>query len=127
MSIHAGRTGFAQALGLMSYSPRFLDLRRLIHKALTGNMLQKYWPLHEEESRTLIKKTLLDPSFLSEFIRQYFLPFGLYTYISHLPSYSGSVILRVTYGYQTATQNDRFLLLAEKVMRAFALASQPGA
>ncbi|KAJ6541977.1 cytochrome P450 [Mycena vulgaris] len=104
-------TGFDQSLGLVPYSPRFVSLRRLIHKELTGNMLQKYWPLHEEESRILIKKVLLDPSRFLESIRHY----------------SGSVILRVTYGYQTVDQNDRFLVLAEQVMGAFSLASQPGA
>ncbi|GJJ12868.1 hypothetical protein Clacol_007114 [Clathrus columnatus] len=40
--------------------------------------------------------------------------------------YSGSVILKVTYGYQTAARGDHFLLLAEKVMAAFSEASQPG-
>ncbi|KAJ7748816.1 cytochrome P450, partial [Mycena maculata] len=103
--------GFAQALALMPYSPRLLSLRRLIHKELNGNVLQRYWPLHEEESRILVKKVLQDPRLFLESIRHY----------------AGSVILRVTYGYQTAPQNDKFLLLAEKVMAAFSLASQPGA
>ncbi|KAJ6617330.1 hypothetical protein B0H10DRAFT_1739660, partial [Mycena sp. CBHHK59/15] len=40
---------------------------------------------------------------------------------------SGSVILRVMYGYQTAPQNDKFLVLADKVMAAFSLAAQLGA
>ncbi|KAJ7748773.1 cytochrome P450 [Mycena maculata] len=103
--------GFAQAVGLMPYSPRFLSLRRLMHKELNGSMLQRYWPLHEEESRLLVEKAVQDPSLLQESIRHY----------------AGSVILRVTYGYRTAPQNDKFLLLAEKVMAAFSLASQPGA
>lgn len=42
-------------------------------------------------------------------------------------SYAGSVIMKVTYGYQTKSQNDAFLLLAEQVMDAFSQASQPGA
>ncbi|KAJ7618949.1 cytochrome P450 [Mycena rosella] len=104
-------TGFSRGLGLLPYSPRFLSLRRLIHKELTGNMLQKYWPLHEEESRILINKILLDPALFLDSIRHY----------------SGSVILRVAYGYQTAPENDKFLVLAEQVMGAFSLASQPGA
>ncbi|KAJ7472154.1 cytochrome P450 [Mycena latifolia] len=105
------RTGFSQGIGLMPYSPHFLRLRRLIHKELTSNMLQKYWPLHEDESRILIKKILADPSLFLDSIRHY----------------SGSVILRATYGYQTAPRNDKFLVLAEEVMAAFSLASQPGA
>ncbi|KAJ6575619.1 cytochrome P450 [Mycena vulgaris] len=104
-------TGFANSLALMPYSPRFLAFRRLMHKGLTGNMLQKYWPLHEDESRILIEKLILDPSRLLDSIRHY----------------AGSVILRVTYGYQTAPQDDKFLLLAERVMAVFSLATQPGA
>ncbi|KAJ7273808.1 cytochrome P450 [Mycena rebaudengoi] len=103
--------GFNQALALMPYSPRFLALRRLLHRELTASTLQKYWPLHEDESRALIKKILSKPASFLESIRHY----------------SGSVILRVTYGYQTEPENDRFLLLAKKVMGAFSLASQPGA
>ncbi|KAF7360801.1 Cytochrome P450 [Mycena venus] len=104
-------TGFARGLALMPYSARFQSLRRLIHKELSGNMLQKYWPLHEDESRILIDKILLEPDLLLDSIRHY----------------AGSVILRVTYGYQTAPRDDKFLLLAERVMAAFSLASQPGA
>ncbi|KAJ7457987.1 cytochrome P450 [Mycena galericulata] len=104
-------TGFAQALALMPYSPRFHGLRRLMHKELNGSMLQRYWPLHEEESRILIKKVLQDPGLFLDSIRHY----------------AGSIILRVTYGYRTAPQDDKFLLLAERVMGAFSQASQPGA
>ena len=34
-------------------------------------------------------------------------------------SYSGSVILKVTYGYQTAPKQDPLLLLADRVMSGF--------
>jgi hypothetical protein len=61
----------------MSSTPRLLSLRRLIHKELTVNGLQKYWPLHEDESRILIEKVLLDPWRLLDYIRQYvFFVFG---------------------------------------------------
>ncbi|KAJ7202042.1 cytochrome P450 [Mycena pura] len=49
---------FPLAIPLSPYSARFLRLRRLIHKELTGISLQKYWPLYEDESRSLIKKVL---------------------------------------------------------------------
>ncbi|KAJ7113109.1 cytochrome P450 [Mycena epipterygia] len=101
---------FNRGFALMPYFPRFHSLRRLIHKELTGIMLQKYWPLHEDESRTLVKKVLQDPDAFSDSIRHY----------------SGSVILRVTYGYQTAPQNDKFLVLAEEAIAAFAETFQSG-
>ncbi|KAJ7628753.1 cytochrome P450 [Roridomyces roridus] len=104
-------TGFAQSMALMAYSSNFVALRRLIHKELTGNSLQKYWTLHEDESRLLIDKVLANPDEFLDSIRHY----------------AGSVILRVTYGYQTASKNDRFLVLSERVMNAFSSASQPGA
>ncbi|KAF8157721.1 cytochrome P450 [Mycena galopus ATCC 62051] len=104
-------TGFANSLALMPYSPRFLTFRRLVHKGLTGKTLQEYWPLHEEESRLLIEKVLLNPDGLLDCIRHY----------------AGSVILRVTYGYRSAAQDDKFLVFAERVMSVFSMASQPGA
>ncbi|KAJ7102821.1 cytochrome P450 [Mycena epipterygia] len=103
---------FNQGLALTPYSPRFHSLRRLIHKELTGTMLQKYWPLHEEESRTLVERVLLDPGALLDSIRRY-------------PD-SVTVILRVTYGYQTPPEHDKFLVLAERLMSTFSQASQPG-
>ncbi|KAJ7628751.1 cytochrome P450 [Roridomyces roridus] len=103
--------GFAQAMPLMPYSSHFNALRRLIHKELTGTVLQKYWSLHEDESRLLMDKVLASPDEFLDSIRHY----------------SGSVILRVTYGYQTASKNDKFLVLAERVTRAFSSAAKPGA
>lgn len=47
--------------------------------------------------------------------------------VSLISSYAGSVILKVIYGYQTASHDDRFLVLIEKVMSIFSQASQPGA
>ncbi|KAJ6464357.1 cytochrome P450 [Mycena sanguinolenta] len=103
--------GFSKAMALMPYSSRFLDLRRLIQRELTGNALHKYWSLHEDESRILAKKVIEDPD----------------RFLEHIRYYAGSIILRVTYGYQTAPEHDKYLTLAEKVMAAFSLASQPGA
>ncbi|KAJ7909515.1 cytochrome P450 [Mycena leptocephala] len=103
--------GFNQSIPLMPYSPRFLTLRRLIHKEMTESRLKMYWPLYEEESRVLIEKVLLDPEHFSDHIRYY----------------AGSIILRFTYGYETAPQDDKYLILAEKSMAAFSLAAQPGA
>lgn len=118
-------------LALAPYSTRFHAMRRLLHKELTGSALKKYEPLHEQESRSLIKKVLQDPFTLQDAIRQWvhvsnFFP--LFRFItSVICSYAGTVILKVTYGYQTAPQGDRFLVLAEKVMSAFSQASQPSA
>jgi hypothetical protein len=61
--------GFNQSIPLMPYSPRFLTLRRLIHKEMTESRLKMYWPLYEEESRVLIEKVLLDPEHFSDHIR----------------------------------------------------------
>ncbi|KAJ6463026.1 cytochrome P450 [Mycena vitilis] len=103
--------GFNQGVPLMPYTPRFLTLRRLIHKELTVSGLQKYWPLHEHESRILAEKIILDPA----------------NFLEHIRHYSGSVILRSTYGYPTASRNDPFLVPSEKVIAVFSQAAQPGA
>jgi hypothetical protein len=38
----------------------------------------------------------------------------------------GHIILRVTFGYQSALHNDPFLTLAEQTMANFVIASTPG-
>lgn len=117
---------------LMPYTDRFRQLRRLITKELSGNALRKYWPMHEEESRALIRNIASDPRSLFASIRQYVsepMDSDIGRTYNHLIvcSYSGSVILKVTYGYQTAPSDDPFLVLAKQVMAAFSRASQPGA
>ncbi|KAF8510471.1 cytochrome P450 [Hysterangium stoloniferum] len=102
--------GFDKALALMPYTERFRQMRQLMKKELMGSSLKKYWPLHEQESRILIHNLISKPSELFDLVRHY----------------SGSIILKVTYGYRTKENRDPFLLLAEKVMAAFSEASQPG-
>ena len=115
----------------MSYSPRFHSIRRVIHKELTGRALQKYWPVYEQESRTLIKRSLANPAGLLRSIHQCvtrsFVGLKSIALIYLIHSYSGSVILKVIYGYQTETQDDPFLDLGEKVVAIFSQVSQPGA
>ncbi|EPQ56835.1 cytochrome P450 [Gloeophyllum trabeum ATCC 11539] len=102
--------GFARAMALMPYTERFRQLRRMMQKELTGAALQKYWPLHEHDSRHLVLRVVQRPTDIAKLVRHY----------------AGSVILKVTYGYQTEPENDPFLVLAEKVMGAFSVASKPG-
>lgn len=54
----------------MPYSERFRQLRRLMSREFNPSALRKYWPLHEYESRVLIKNILSQPDKLSELIRQ---------------------------------------------------------
>ncbi|KAJ7649568.1 cytochrome P450 [Mycena polygramma] len=103
--------GFNQIIPLMPYTPRFLTLRRLIRKELAVSGLQKYWPLYEDESRILIDKILLDPDH----------------FLEHIRHYSGSIILRSTYGYQTTPRDDPFLVETEKLVEVFSQAAKPGA
>lgn len=61
---------FAEAGALMRYGDRFRNMRKLMHRELTSAALEKYWPLHEEESRVLVRNSLREPQSLLDLIRQ---------------------------------------------------------
>lgn len=125
--------GFSEALALMPYNEQFHQIRALLRKELSNAAVQKYWTLLEGESRKFVKSAAESPSQLEPLTRQCVLfparkaDSFIETDLLHEYSYSGSVILKVTYGYQTQPTNDPFLVLAKQVMNAFSEASQPGA
>lgn len=110
----------------MPYSPKFHKIRRLLHKEMTGVELAKYATLHEQEAYSLVRTVIREPSRLIDSIRQSVFLCNMNRVLS-FHSYAGSVILKVSFGYQTEPKNDPFLVLAEKVMGVFAASSQPGA
>ncbi|KAJ6611718.1 cytochrome P450 [Mycena sp. CBHHK59/15] len=102
--------GFDQGMPFAPYDERFRGMRKILRPELTKSGLEPYWNLHEQESRTLVRKTLRSPEELLSLIRHY----------------SGSIILKVTYGYQTQPTADPWLELAEQVMNVFSKAATPG-
>ncbi|KAJ7869991.1 cytochrome P450 [Mycena leptocephala] len=103
--------GFDRMLGLIPYGSVFRKLRRLVHKELGNSAAQAYQPYQEHASRNLIHDLILREGLDIDLLRHY----------------SGSVILKVAYGYQTERHADPFLSLCKQVMEGFSLASQPGA
>ncbi|KAJ6624204.1 cytochrome P450 [Mycena sp. CBHHK59/15] len=102
--------GFDRLLGLIPYSSVFRKLRRLVHKELGKPALRTYNSVQERDSRILMENLILRKGLDVDLIRHY----------------SGSVILKVAYGYQTEPLNDPLVSLSKQVMKAFSLASQPG-
>ncbi|KIJ26413.1 hypothetical protein M422DRAFT_784422 [Sphaerobolus stellatus SS14] len=90
-------TGFDQSIALMPYTDRFREMRQLLKKELSDSSLKIYWPLHEEESRILVKNLLAEPAQLADWVRYY----------------AGSIILKVTYvmaAFSEASQPGNWLV-----------------
>ena len=84
-------------LGLVPYSARFHAMRRLLHKELTGSALSKYEPLHEQESRSLIRTVLRNPSCLQDAVRQWVHAINIYIRCARLVISHHLQLLRICY------------------------------
>ncbi|KAJ7290010.1 cytochrome P450 [Mycena rebaudengoi] len=106
--------GFNLSMALSPYNDRYRHMRRLLRPKLSKAGLERYWPLHEEESKILVRSVLKSPSELLLRIRLY----------------AGAVVLKVTYGYriqQTDSDRDPWLERAAKMVHVFSEAAAPGA
>ncbi|KAK7029429.1 hypothetical protein VNI00_014683 [Paramarasmius palmivorus] len=82
--------------------PRFRTYRRMMHSGLSPRAVQGYQPLQIQEVNILLRGLADNPK----------------DFIPHLRRNAGSLILKVTYGYEVSSDNDDFIQLVE---RAFAI------
>ncbi|KAK1231955.1 hypothetical protein PQX77_004926, partial [Marasmius sp. AFHP31] len=89
----------------MSYlSPRFRRYRKMMHSGLSPRAVQDYRTIQIRETNILLKGLAQTPK----------------EFIPHLRRNAGSLILKVTYGYEVNDDSDDFVQLVE---RAFLIAS----
>ncbi|KAL0070250.1 hypothetical protein AAF712_002742 [Marasmius tenuissimus] len=84
----------------MSYlSPRFRLYRRMMHSGLSPRAVQDYRPIQTRETNILLKGLAETPK----------------EFVPHLRRNAGSLILKVTYGYEVNDDSDDFVQLVERV------------
>lgn len=83
-----------------------------MHQTLGPRNIPPYYKGMELETKQFIRSILSDPT----------------NYMRHIRRYSGGLTLSVVYGYEVASSDDKYLLLAEECMNLLAneMASGPG-
>ncbi|KAJ7192805.1 cytochrome P450 [Mycena pura] len=103
--------GWKNMLGLMPYGDRFRSYRRLAHTLFgSQTIMRSFQPLEEMETHRFLKRLLFTPENLQ----------------SHIEKTAGTIILRISHGYQVEEGEDEFVSLATTVMEEFSQASAPG-
>jgi len=103
--------GWSDSPGLTPYSRHSRKQRRMFHQLIgTNKAVSKFHGMSETEAHRFLKLLLDKPEDL----------------VHHIRRMTGSLILRITYGYQTQPDKDPYLSLSELVTEHFALAVSPG-
>jgi len=69
-----------------------------MHKAFGVPTIPSYYPLIQTETHNFLQRLIVDPA----------------EYIRHVRRYAGGLTLSVVYGYETVSNDDEFLCLAEE-------------
>ncbi|KAJ7612691.1 cytochrome P450 [Roridomyces roridus] len=104
--------GWNQNLGLTPYGGRFRRFRRMAHSVF-GNrqLMMDFQSFEEAETHRFLKRVVSTPEDLQH----------------HIDRFSGSIILRICYGYDVKEDGeDPFVSLGSTAMAQFSLASAPG-
>ncbi|KAI3620918.1 cytochrome p450 [Moniliophthora roreri] len=84
--------------------PRFRIYRKMMHSGLSPRAVQGYQPLQTREVNILLRSLADAPK----------------DFIPHLRRNAGSLILKVTYGYEVTSDNDDFIQLVERAFQVSA-------
>ena len=92
--------------------------RRLMNQALGPGPIRTYQPLIEEETNTLLRRILADPTDYLAHIRRYVFRQHVIPRSSSLRwfrlRYAGGLTLNAVYGYHPKAKDDEFLKLANE-------------
>ncbi|KAF9019569.1 cytochrome P450 [Hymenopellis radicata] len=92
------------------YSDTWRTHRKMFHQYFNANQVTAYQPVQLEASVTLLQQMLTTPE----------------AFFSHVRHNAGSIILRLTYGYDATPVNDPYVTLVDQFVRRTAAAANPG-
>ncbi|KAG6908024.1 hypothetical protein DXG01_006443 [Tephrocybe rancida] len=104
--------GWKNSLILLPYGDRFRRCRRMF-RAIIGSRttVNQFSHIEELETHRFLRRVLTEPKELA----------------THIRRIAGSIILRISHGYEVEANNDPFVELADKAMEEFSLSTAPGA
>jgi cytochrome P450 len=94
--------GYSSSTLLAPYGETFRKSRKLLNTALNSRTARTYWPIQQKAVHSFLKNLLDNPVDFRE----------------HIKRTSGSIILKVAYGY-SPKDNDEVLVLAEEATNSF--------
>ena len=104
-------SGWGPSTALLHYDDRLRAQRRHFHTFIGSRAaLKRHESLLEHEARLLALRILHTPNMLDESVR----------------TATGSVIMKITYGYDTGPANDPLVALVNEAMEHFADVTEPG-
>jgi cytochrome P450 len=101
--------GYSSSTLLAPYGEVFRKARKLLNTALNSRTARTYWPIQEKAVHLYLRRLLEAPADFRE----------------HIKRTSGSIILKIAYGY-SLKENDEVLVLAEKATDSFGRAVAGG-
>ncbi|EKM55855.1 uncharacterized protein PHACADRAFT_209373 [Phanerochaete carnosa HHB-10118-sp] len=106
----ADLVGWDRDIGFMPYGDKWREHRRLFHQQFRPATVHTYHPKLLEEARKLLPRLL----------------FQLGDFMQPLRTMTASMILGVTYGMELHTDNDPYVILAEKAVHSMAATGNMG-
>jgi cytochrome P450 len=103
--------GWQNALVLLQYGDRFRRHRKYFHRYIGISAVTKLQPIQITHTRTFLRSILQSPDDLAKHIRHT----------------AGSIILRISHGYDTRPSDDPLVQLADKATAELGIAITPGA
>lgn len=120
--------GFNRFLSFTPYGSLWRRQRTLLQKTIgTAASSKQFSGIEEAEAHRLLKHIRNDPENLVNHIRMSVTSFHNVLHSLMILRAAGSIILRISYGYETADGKDSLVDLAETVMDGFATTLRPGA
>ena len=98
----------------------------MFHESFNQRVIDAYYPIQTAATTVFLNNLLNDPANQVDHIKQY-VPVSPHP--SRLTSgirFSGSIILRIVYGYDVKSREDEYVALAEESMRQVVDAASPG-
>ncbi|KAF8898320.1 cytochrome P450 [Mucidula mucida] len=104
--------GYSKSIVIMPYGNRFRKFRKHFARIMgTPSILQQFLPMVETEIKKFLRRSLANPSVLSDQLRKS----------------SGSIIMKLAYGITVQEGEDPFVTLIEHANDNFNIATTPGA
>ncbi len=101
--------------------------RRLFHESFNQHAVDAYYPVQIAATSLFLKNLMDSPQDHMSHVQQYAsFTSGVCVELNLLVRLSGSIILRIVYGYDVTVKHDDYLALAEEAMRQIIETSTPG-
>ncbi|KZT39769.1 cytochrome P450 [Sistotremastrum suecicum HHB10207 ss-3] len=103
--------GWERGVTLIESGLRHKNYRKLLHNTLSQTASKDLWPLQESENKKFLKRLLETPQ----------------NFRSHIRRTVGASIIRLAYGHEVVSDDDRYIKMAEDAQSNFSVAATPNA